>query len=119
MCYETQMPPYEAIPEVVIIVKNQGQDVKQNLWFQYKGLVTRNMHTKYKSPITYHSKDMTNVKVFGKCVKLQGQRHKVKNYGTLFKTLTLAISYEWQMIGLSYFICVFFMTRPFYWYQNF
>jgi hypothetical protein len=34
------------------------------------------------------------------------------------KTLTLAISFEWQMIRLSYFICVFFMMRPFYWYQN-
>jgi hypothetical protein len=33
---------------------------------------------KYKSPITYHSKDMANVKVSGMWVKLQG--HKVKNY---------------------------------------
>jgi hypothetical protein len=33
------------------------------------------------------------------------------------KTLTLAILFEWQVIGLSYFICVFLMTRPFYWYQ--
>ena len=31
----------------------------QNLRFQHKGLVTRNM--KCKSPITYHSKDMANV----------------------------------------------------------
>jgi hypothetical protein len=31
---------------------------------KYKGLATRNMHVKYKSPITYHSKDMANVKVF-------------------------------------------------------
>jgi hypothetical protein len=35
------------------------------------------------------------------------------------KTLTLAISFEWQVIGLSYFICVFFMTRAFLWYLNF
>jgi hypothetical protein len=35
------------------------------------------------------------------------------------KTLTLAISFEWQVIGLSYFICVFLMTSPFYWYQTF
>jgi hypothetical protein len=34
------------------------------------------------------------------------------------KTLTLAISFEWQVMGLSYFICVFLTTRPFYWYQN-
>jgi hypothetical protein len=32
---------------------------------------------KYESPITYHSKDMTNVKVFKKWVKRQG-----KNFGT-------------------------------------
>jgi hypothetical protein len=35
------------------------------------------------------------------------------------KTLTLAISFEWQVIGLSYFICVYLMTSPFYWYQIF
>jgi putative transposon-encoded protein len=34
---------------------------------------------KYKSSITYHSKDMANVKVYEKWVKLQGQGHKVKN----------------------------------------
>jgi hypothetical protein len=33
-------------------------------------------------PITYHSKDMTNVIVFEKWVKLQGQGHKVKKFGT-------------------------------------
>jgi hypothetical protein len=38
---------------------------------------------KYESPITYHSKDMENVKVFEKWVKLQGKGHKVKNYGTI------------------------------------
>jgi hypothetical protein len=35
------------------------------------------------------------------------------------KSLTLAISFEWQVIGFSYFICVFLMTKPFYWYQHF
>jgi hypothetical protein len=33
-------------------------------------------------------------------------------------TLTLAISFEWQVIRLSYFIYFFLMIRPFYWYQN-
>ena len=37
---------------------------------------------KYKSPITYHSKDMANVKVFKKYIKLQGQGHEVKKEGT-------------------------------------
>jgi hypothetical protein len=57
----------------------------QNLQLQYKGLVTRNMHMKYKSHITYHSKDMANVKVLGKWVKRQG--HKVKSYDTNRKVL--------------------------------
>jgi hypothetical protein len=37
---------------------------------------------KYESPITFHLKDMANVKGFEKWVKLQGQGHKVKNLGT-------------------------------------
>jgi hypothetical protein len=46
-------------------------------------------HT-YESTITYmyHSKDMTNVKLFEKLVKRQGQVHKVKNYGTNRKVLS-------------------------------
>jgi hypothetical protein len=42
----------------------------------------------YESPITYHSKDMANVKVFEKWVTLQGQGHKVKNSGTNRKVLS-------------------------------
>jgi hypothetical protein len=74
-------PHMRQIPEVTIVVKNPRSRF-QNLRFQYKGLVTRNMHMKYESPITYHSKDMAKVKVFKKWVKLQGQGHKVKHYGT-------------------------------------
>ena len=51
-----------------------------------KGLVIRNKHMKHQSPITYHSKDMANVKVLEKWVKRQG--HKVKNYGTNRKVLS-------------------------------
>jgi hypothetical protein len=36
-------------------------DIK--LRYKEKGCVTRNPHVKYKSPITYHSKDISNVKV--------------------------------------------------------
>ena len=38
----------------------------QNVWYQWKGLVTRNTHAKYQSPISYGVKDMTKVKVFWK-----------------------------------------------------
>jgi NifU-like protein involved in Fe-S cluster formation len=41
---------------------------------------------KYESPITCHSKDMANVKVFEKWVKCQG--HKVKKCGTNRKVLS-------------------------------
>jgi hypothetical protein len=43
---------------------------------------------KYESPITCRSKNMANVKVFEKWVKLQGQGHKVKNFGTNGKVLS-------------------------------
>jgi hypothetical protein len=43
---------------------------------------------KYESPITRHSKDIANVKIFEKWVKLQGQGHKVKNFGTNRKVLS-------------------------------
>jgi hypothetical protein len=42
----------------------------------------------YESPITCHSKDMANVKVFEKWVELQCQGHKVKNFGTNRKVLS-------------------------------
>jgi hypothetical protein len=34
------------------------------------------------------------------------------------KTLTLAISFDREVIGISYFTCGFLMTRPFFWYHN-
>jgi hypothetical protein len=43
---------------------------------------------KYENPITYDSKDMANVKVFEKWVKIQGQGHKVKTFGTNRKVLS-------------------------------
>jgi hypothetical protein len=43
---------------------------------------------KYESPITYLSKDIANVKVFEKWVKLQGQGHKVKEFDTYRKVLS-------------------------------
>ena len=38
--------------------------MRSKFWYQWKGLVTRNTHVKYESPLTYHSKVMANVKVF-------------------------------------------------------
>jgi hypothetical protein len=79
-CHRTRQ-----IPEVAII-KTQGQDLK--IYGSNIKVVTSNMHMEYKCPITYHSKDMANVKVFEKWVKLQGQGHKVKHFGTNRKFLS-------------------------------
>ena len=38
----------------------------QKLWYQEKGLVTRNTHVQYESPITSGKKVMAKVKVFQK-----------------------------------------------------
>ena len=38
----------------------------QNLWYHVKGLVTRNTHVQYESPITCGKKVMAKVKVFQK-----------------------------------------------------
>ena len=42
--------------------RSQGQ----KLWYHVKGLVTRNTHVKYQSPITSGKKVMAKVKVFEK-----------------------------------------------------
>ena len=38
----------------------------QNLWYRKKGLVKRNTHSKYESPISLDKKVMANVKVVQK-----------------------------------------------------
>ena len=67
--------------------RSQGQ----KLWYRVKNLVTRNTLVQYESPISSCKKVMAKVKVFKKKVKLQGQDHKVKNYGTNRKVLSQRI----------------------------
>ena len=55
----------------------------QNLWYHVKGHVKKNTHVQYESPISSNKKVKAKVKVFQKQVKLQGQGHEVKNYGTM------------------------------------
>ena len=57
--------------------RSQGQKSRS----QMKGLFIRNLHVKYESLTTYGSRDISNVKVFEKKVKLLGQGHKVKIQG--------------------------------------
>jgi hypothetical protein len=85
MWYETQMPRYEENSRGGHHLQNLRSRC-QNLRFQYRGLVARNMYMKYKSPTTYQSKNMATFKIFDKWVKLQG--HKVKHYGTNRKILS-------------------------------
>jgi hypothetical protein len=40
------------VSEKSVKLESQGHKVKKN-WYQYKGLVIRNTHMKYESPITY------------------------------------------------------------------
>ena len=54
----------------------------QKLWYYVKGFVTRNTYVQYESLISSGKKGMAMVKVFHEKVKLQGQGHEVKNYGT-------------------------------------
>ena len=42
-----------------------------------------NTHVQYESPISSGKKVMAKIKVFQKLVKLQGQGHKVKIFGTM------------------------------------
>ena len=58
--------------------RSQGK----NYWFPLKGFITRNTHVKYQCSSTHCSRVISNVKVFKKWVKLQGQGHRVKNNGT-------------------------------------
>ena len=44
----------------------------QKLWYHVKGLVTRNTHVQYESPITSGKEVMAKVKVVQKEVKFQG-----------------------------------------------
>ena len=39
---------------------------RSKLWYRVKGLVTRNMHVQYESPITCGKKVLAKVKVFQK-----------------------------------------------------
>ena len=39
-------------------------------------------------------------------------------HSVLSETLTLPITFEWQVLEISYFTCVFLITIPFRWYQS-
>ena len=41
------------------------------------------------------------------------------DFDLLLKTLTLAITFEWCVIGSQYSTHIFLETRPFFWYQHF
>ena len=43
--------------------RSRSRSHVQNLWYRQKGLVIRNTHAKYESPISYSKKVMANVKV--------------------------------------------------------
>ena len=52
----------------------------QNLWYERKDLITRNIHVKYESPTYNGSKVKANVRIF-RYVKGHSHVHKVTNFG--------------------------------------
>jgi hypothetical protein len=88
----TQIPRTKQIPmeAIIIIIKTQDQRC-QNLRYQKKGFVRRNMHTKYESLITYHSKDMANVKVFNK--RPMDHITHLRNLGQYRNTIWISFSF--------------------------
>ena len=62
----------------------------QKLHYHVEGLHTRNTHLQYESSITSGKKVMAKFRVFQK-VKLKGQGHEVRNYGTIWKVLSQGI----------------------------
>jgi hypothetical protein len=40
-------------------------------------------------------------------------------FDLLVENFNLAASFDWSVLGLWHFTCVFLMTRPFHWYQKF
>ena len=70
-------------------------------WYPQKDLITGNIYVKYQSSRTHCLKVISNVKVFKKWVKLQGQGHRVKNNGTHGNFLSQGILI-WNIKALSF-----------------
>ena len=49
-----------------VIQSSRSRSLDKKLWYGVKGLVRRNTHVKYESPVSYRSLVMTKVKVFEK-----------------------------------------------------
>ena len=68
MKYESPITYHsKAMPNVKVLKSRSQVKVKvtrSKIWYQWKGLVTRNTRVKYESPITYNSKVMVKVTVF-------------------------------------------------------
>ena len=57
--------------------RSRSRSHVQNLWYRWKGLVTRNTHAKYESPICYGEKVILNVKV---CWRTDGRTDRQSDY---------------------------------------
>jgi hypothetical protein len=80
-------PRTRQIPEVAIIVKTQGKDFKSygsNIKVLSQGTCIWNT----KALSLTIQKIWPKLKKFKKWVKIWGQSHKVKNYGTIIKYLS-------------------------------
>ena len=84
----------------------QGHVIK-NLWYRQKGLVIRNTHAKYESPMSNGKKVMCRVKVFQIKVKGHGQGHMIKIYSPIEKVLS-------QRTHLLHYKALCLMVRKLY-----
>ena len=66
----------------------------QKLRYYIKGLVTRNTHVKYESPVSSGKKVMAKFKVFQKKVKLQGQGKKLQYHVKILVKRNTNVQYE-------------------------
>jgi hypothetical protein len=92
MCYETQMPPYEA--------NSRGGHHRQDFKIYGSSIKVLSQGTCIwnTKALSLTIQNMAKVKVFRKWVKFRGQ--KVKNYGTIRKFLSKE-THKWNVKALS------------------
>ena len=88
--WNTYAPAVAIFSKTVTLIFDPDHDRWPWLWYLRNGLTPKNIYVKYESCITYHSKAMANVKIFGQTngqmgIKLYApnllmQRHKQKGH---------------------------------------
>ena len=64
--------------------RSGSRSQSQNIWYEQKGHITRNVHVKYKSPTSNGSKVMANFDIFRFMYVVQRTRSKVARSKILY-----------------------------------